>query len=429
MHSPRSTSPHSRSGYLYVAVMVVATLVGLVGLSAISVARMELRSAVETQDSSNATRLSQSGIELALAKLKTDPAWRTSLASGTEYPPGGVSLNGGTLSWKVIDSDGSLSDDNSDFVKIYGIGRCGGMTTVTSVLAWPSGSPLSCLEASFHSQNSLTLSLLVDWTTDQIISSNGDVSASAFGADINGKAEAAGTVRGNVNGSATSNVAPRRMPGDSAFDYYLARGTWVDVSSLPIDGAGNPMVSGVVLGPGSNPFGSSTNSAGIYIIDCKGKNLQFTNCRIAGTIVILNPGSNVRIKDAVNWKNAVENLPAVLVSGNIGIAHDTGVLDERDVGANFNPVGSPWEGETDTSMNDTYPSEIEGLIYVSGTLSFPAFTPESNIDGVVVCESVAAYSPADFTYQSTFKSYPPPGFAFGSDMQIVPGSWLKDVLP
>ena len=425
----RFTQKHPRGGYLYVAVMVIATLVGLVGLSAISVARMELRSSVESQDSSNATHLSQSAVELALAKLQSDPAWRTNLTSGTEYPSGGVALNGGTLSWKLVDSDGNLNDDDSDFVRIYGIGRSRGMTSVTSVLTWPSGTPLSCLEASFHCQNNLTLSLLVNWTTNQIISSNGDISASAFGADINGQVEAAGTVTGNINGTSISQITPRKMPGSSVFEYYLSRGTYIDVDLLPLDGSGRPQVTRTVLGPGSNPYGSGINPAGIYVIDCRTKSLQISNCRITGTILLLNPGSSTRIKDSVCWKNAVENLPSLLVSGSVEIAHNTSVLDESSLGVNFNPPGSPWEGSTDSNNDDTYPSQIEGLVYVSGTLKFPAFTPESTLNGVVVCGSASAQSFADFTWQSIFKNYPPPGFAAGSDMQIVPGSWKKDILP
>jgi hypothetical protein len=53
----------------------------------------------------------------------------------------------------------------------------------------------------------------------------------------------------------------------------------------------------------------------------------------------------------------------------------------------------------------------------------------SEVDGVVVCGSIAANSNLILTYRSWFFDYPPPGFAAGSTMEIAPGSWQRTASP
>ncbi|MGZ0169614.1 MAG: hypothetical protein ACKVHE_08660 [Planctomycetales bacterium] len=263
---------HPRAGYLYVAVMVTATLVGLV---AVSVVRLNLRTTTRTGDSSSADFLAQSAVEHALAVLQNDPAWRTTYQNNTEYPGTAISMNGGTVTWKLIDVDASLNDDDSDTVRIYGIGRQGSATSVQSVQLYPTETPLSCTEAAFHCGSSINLGFTVNFNSDKSISSNGSIAATAFGASIGRNAYAAGSISGTVSGTSTSGAATRRLPGRSVFDFYTARGTWIDVGSLPVV-SGKPTIDRAVLSPESNPFGS-VNSVGIYVIDCQSQNVTIKN--------------------------------------------------------------------------------------------------------------------------------------------------------
>ena len=42
-------------------------------------------------------------------------------------------MGSGTFTWKLVDDDGDLADDDSDPVTIYGIGRVGASTSVETV--------------------------------------------------------------------------------------------------------------------------------------------------------------------------------------------------------------------------------------------------------------------------------------------------------
>jgi hypothetical protein len=418
---------HPRAGYLYVAVMVTATLVGLVGLSAVSVARLNLRTTTRTVDSSSADFLAQSAVEHALAVLKNDPAWRTTYLNNTEYPSTPISLNGGTITWKLVDPDTSLFDDDSDTVRIYGIGRQGSATSVQSVQLYPTENPLSCTEAAFHCAGNVSLGLLINWTTDDEISTNGNLAADAYGTSLTGNAYAAGTITGSVSGTKTSGAAARRMPGSSVLDYYKARGTWVDINALPL-ASGKRMIEKTIVGPATTPWGA-TNSAGIYVIDCGGQNLEIKNSRILGTLVVLNPGTSCLTSSAVHWDTVVPNLPALLVDGNFLIEHSSSDLNEGDLSTNFNPDGTPYEDQVDSDTNDQYDSEINGLVYTSGKLTVLAAFSRAHVNGSVICNSSSCVSAATFNHKSVFQNFPPPGFASGSLMEIIPGTWRRDVLP
>ncbi len=418
---------HSRAGYLYVAVMITATLVGLVGLSAVSVARLNLRTTTRTADSSSADFLAHSAVEHALAVLKNDSAWRTTYQNNIEYPDTPISINGGTFTWKLVDTDASLLDDDSDTVRIYGIGRQGSATSVQSVQLYPTETPLSCTQAAFHCASSVSLGGSINWSTDDEISSNGSLAANAVGTSITGNVYAAGSITGNISGTQTSAAAARRMPGSSVFDYYKARGTWVDINALPVS-SGKRMIEKTIVSPTTSPW-ALTNSAGIYVIDCGGQNLEIKNSRIIGTLVLLNPGTSCLTSYAVHWDAAVSNLPALLVEGDFLICHSQPNLKESDLSTNFNPTGTPFDGEEDSDTTDEYASEINGIVYTSVKLTILTQSSRTHVNGSTICGSSSCISAATFNHKPVFTNYPPPGFASGSEMEVIPGTWRRDVLP
>ena len=411
-----------RQGFLYVAVLVTTVLVAVIGLTSVSVGRLELRIASQSSDLVLAQALARAGVENGVLKLSSDPAWRTTMSVNTELPVVPISRGGGTITYKFVDADGSLSDDASDAVEVVGIGRVGDVTVVDSVRLYPTGSALTCLESSLCCAGNIQLGLLITLSTNQFVSSNGNINAGLLGSSINGSAQAVGTISGTVSGSKVSGITARQLPGSDVFEYYKDNGTWIDIDSIP-----SYAITSTVLSPASNPYGTETNAEGIYVIDCEGRNLSITNSRIVGTIVLLNPGSTAHVGNSVRWDPVSPNYPALMVSGSISLVHGTSDLNESSLGVNFNPTGTPYDGDEDADTADTYPSEIRGLVYVSGTFK-NTLSGGNPIKGVLVCQASQIWSNCSLHYRSTFLTYPPPGFATGNPMRISPGSWKRQTL-
>ena len=426
----RSPAPHRRRGTLYVGVMMTATIVTLVGLSGLSVAHLGVRSAQNTRSTETASMLARAAVEEGVRQIRATTTWRTTFANNTEYPNTPLALNGGTLAWRFVDTDGNLNSNSADGVRVYGIGRAGGAMYVESVLLQPTDAGVKCLEAPLHCAGDITLNTFCALTTPQFISSNGSISASTTQSAIVGSAQAVGSISGNVTLTKTSGIVPRQMPGNTVFDYYLANGTWIDINSLPTSIGGRNIYK-KVLSPSVNPFGPALNAEGIYVIDCRGENLVIENSRILGTLVIINPGATCRVMNSMCWSPVSPNYPALLVRGNVQFTTSQLDLSETLLATNFNPTGAAYNGVVDNDITDFYPSKIKGLVYVSGQFRLPPASTETLFDGSVVAATFQADSMGDaqFLYRPTHLHYPPPGFAAGNTMQVVPGTWQRSALP
>ena len=102
-----------------------------------------------------------------------------------------------------------------------------------------------------------------------------------------------------------------------------------------------------VLSPTLNPFGTSTNSQGIYWINCNNNKLIIERSRILGTLLIVNPGTGSCVSNGpIYWSPAVAGYPALLVdadiatNANFNIYATNRVLSEKENGINYNPVGA-----------------------------------------------------------------------------------------
>ncbi|MBA3484664.1 MAG: hypothetical protein H0T51_22905 [Pirellulales bacterium] len=122
-----------RGAALYVAVTGTAMIVSVLALSSMAIVRIERRQAVAVNSGLVARANARSAVELALLRINSTPAWRTTYSNNVETaakPLGAAS--DGTVSWKLRDSDGDL--DNSDAVlTLKGIGRVGTTVQVSSV--------------------------------------------------------------------------------------------------------------------------------------------------------------------------------------------------------------------------------------------------------------------------------------------------------
>lgn len=423
----RRSRRRARGGYLYVSVLLTSLVVSTMGLVALSAAALRLRSATDANDWAEAQILAQSAIDDVALQFENDTNWRSKFELNVEYPAPASALGNGTFTWKLVDDDGDLDDDDSDSVRVIGIGRVGRATAAQSVRLLPSGQPLTCLESALHCQGDVTLGSTVVFTTDKHISSNGNIAASSFLTSIQGSAQAVGTVTGTINGVKIEGAPARRMPGSSALDYYVDNGTMIAINALPLI-SGAYTIEKQILSPQVNPFGNP-NPEGIYVIDCGGQRLCIKNCRIVGTIVLLNPAANSSLEGSLRWDTAVGNYPALLVAGTLEVKATAFDLSESLLGVNFNPPGVPYQANEDTDLVDNYPAEINGLVYFSGRLNAPQDLLESRFRGVTVCATISANSSCRFNYRPLLFDYPPPGFASGNPMRVSPGSRRRESLP
>lgn len=412
---------HSRRrGSVYIAILGVAMLLTVLGLGALMLRRIERRISSRTTDVAEARLYARAAIEMGLLRIKNDPNWRNS--------PNGVwesnkPIGSGTYTLEGIDpDDGVLNDSDLDPVVLIGTGVRGSAQQKIQVRLVAEVKGLTCLEVSLHASNDVVFSSATV-TGNQIISANNGAGASS--ASIAPAVEAVNSISGGTyDGGITTGITPRAMPDSgTVFDYYIANGTSINIADLPLSG-GYRYMDTQVLSPATNPYGShQTNPQGIYVIDCIGAKLAIQNCRIVGTLVVLNTGACEVY--AVNWEPAAANYPAMLVQGTVEFYQTaSGMLEEGPpLSFNFNPPGTPYNTVEDTDTSDSYPVGIKGLVYVSGDLTTwqsPA------LDGAVVVGNTATINTQlDVRYQPTFLNSPPPGFQTAARMGISPGSWRK----
>lgn len=205
-----------------------------------------------------------------------------------------------------------------------------------------------------------------------------------------------------------------------------------DAELIELGLSGDGRIRHTVLSPSYNPFGTGvTNPQGIYVLNCKGKKVFIEDCRIVGTLVLLDPGFGSAVQGSVSWEPAVPNFPALLVDERITIGIGTTGLSESSLNVNFNLPGTPYPyplGLENLDVLDAYPSMIKGLIYSTTTINFKN---HPTIDGVVVAEDDVWVwgSDLDLRYRSTYVENPPPGFegAKPRTMVLVTGSWRRIV--
>jgi hypothetical protein len=151
--------------------------------------------------------------------------------------------------------------------------------------------------------------------------------------------------------------------------------------------------------------------------------LVIRTMRLLGTLVILNPGAGSKIALAVNVAPAVANYPSLLVDGSISIETASAVLEESSSTGSLNPPGAPYLGDADTDTTDTYPSHIEGLVFINGSVS----TSNSPVlmDTLVVGGPMSAAGQLTLGYRETYIDDPPAGFSHSPVMTVLEGSWVR----
>lgn len=134
-----------RRGSIYAVVLAMAILVSLIGLSAVAVGRINLRSATGSGDAAAAELLAASAVEHAIAVVNAEAGWRGNPAYLYEAETAPVSLGGGTFTWRLrdeFDADVRLSAGGIQPVRVLGTGLAGDARRTYSVVLVPTGTNL-----------------------------------------------------------------------------------------------------------------------------------------------------------------------------------------------------------------------------------------------------------------------------------------------
>lgn len=404
---------------MYIAVLGASVLVTVLGLSALLVARIEGRSAVAEADIAEARRCAAAGIEIARYVIQSTANWRT---RGSGIWMTAVTLGKGQVTVHVTDpSDDDITDSASEPIVITATGTAGRATQYLTATLSPQSSGYECLNSGVHAGGAISLTSATV-LSDRTIGSN--VSITATTSSVQANAEAVGLVAGaTYTKTTTSGITARAMPDSTALDAWVSLAQNIPYASLSSSGGSGRTMENTVLSPTGNSYGSP-HASGIYVIDCSNNQVTIQNCRIYGTLILLNPGAGSAINGSIRWDVPVANQPALLVKGNITVSTSQTLLSEATCNANFNPTGTPYMSSADADKTDTYPSSICGLIFISGNATLLGANTISGALMVGGTLSLAVNSTTgvaarlDLSYSDIYYTSPPTGFAAPTTMRL-----------
>lgn len=126
----------SRRAVSYAFFLTVALVVSVIGVTALTVGRIELREQLEHEDRNAGRLLAQSAVQRALFEMYSDASWRTSIAHDTWSSR--EAFGDGQIAWKLVDPTyGALDTDETAAVRVYGVGAVRAATWIYSVLVQP----------------------------------------------------------------------------------------------------------------------------------------------------------------------------------------------------------------------------------------------------------------------------------------------------
>ncbi len=411
---------HHRRGGIYVAVLGASVIVALIGMTALATLRSQRLAVTTSIDAAKARLYADSAAEIGMQMIAADSNWRNDYASGSWITK--QAIDDGTFSLSVTDPiDNNLANRPTDSILVTGTGMRGNATQIVQGTMVARGTPLDALAMALtvagdlHVAGSQTLTVQgAPASTNTTLSNQGTVAG-----DVQCFISAQ---PGTVTGTLTIISAAKAMPASGVEAMYVGLGTAINPGTT---------MDRVVLSPGVNPYGG-TNTDGLYVITTS-SDITIRRSRINGTLVIVCPGHTVTIKDNVFIQPARSDYPALIIDGNAKLqVVSTSQLSESTEGTNFNPAGAPYLGVTDSDQSDSYPSEIDGLVHVKGTLSLDQSTL---VRGAVICESTTASKAVDvisnvsIIYDPTLYSSPPMGYTKSVTMSLKAGSWKQVVLP
>lgn len=375
-----------------------------ISAGALHTVRIQSQSGTARDDIAEARLFAASAVEWGRRTIAADPAWRTNYSNGewtNNLAIGNTNVfpaSQGKISLSVVNPSGALNRSEFDSVVLTATGASGVATQKAQVTLAAKKVPYTCLSAALAVGGSLDFNGSNIYGNNQVVASNGNMNTNGWSADIYPNVESAGSITGgDYHGTKQSGLTPRTFPPSSAFDYYIANGTTIPFTSIPVIDGVRRMSNKFILA-WNEPFTGRNNSQGIFVVDCNGNPLIIENCFFMATLIILNPGPGTGVYGDVNWYPYVSNLPCLMVRGNLNLITD--------------------------SWDSGHAQGIYGLVYVSGNADIDDNPAINNL----VVEGSLNIRNADLTlsYQPTFTNNAPPGF-YTVDMVVSPGTWKQNV--
>lgn len=424
-----------RVGSIYIPVLITSLIVATFAMASAMVAYRTQRDRVLHDDSFDLATAAESAIELALARIASDVNWRATHIINQEYGP--FALGKYNLFYRLIDANSSLLASKSKDITIIGIARSNTGSYAISVNATPSGPAFTCLQHSVSTTNLLDLPINCHWSTDQRFFFTGSVSTvyasptslSSLTGDIYSTRAISG-LPPSIRGSTFPNQNAITFPAiKDLTDTYSQLATNIPIATVPRNGA-DLQIRNQVISPSINPFGGGTNSQGIYMIDCARNNILISNCRIIGTLLLLNAGDASTIGLNTCIEPALPNYPSLIVDGKLTFSTRFSAFTEAILNTNLNPPGAPLYNLTNTTLTESYLPNIKGIVVTSDDISFTA-NNELELDGILVTRKIVATPPGTFRvfYNSLPAISPPPGFATDTNMRPIPGTYQRIATP
>ena len=319
--------------------------------------RIEARTAMDALQAVQARQHAKSAGELAARLLRTNTQWRTTFNNGHLITP--RTVGSGNISAIIIDPvDGILGNQPHDPVQVDITATQGRARQLFRMQFLARPQPLAVLQFGVHTWGNIEIR-----SGASLSSYGGAVSTSGTlqnRGTIDGNLSATGLgIPGTITGSIILPAPIHPLPAEQVTIRYSELGTPFTAPVTSIDRQ--------VIAPTRNPYGP-LNADGIYVINAT-SNLTIQNTRIHGTLVVRfnSTGHTLTIGENVFFQPARPGYPVLVVHGNLELNYrsEGERLSEAFLGTNFNPTDAPFMGVSNGTQVDEYPSEIQGLIYVS----------------------------------------------------------------
>jgi len=352
-------------------VLGATTLLTVLGLSSMIIARLERNVAKDAGSGPQARLVAASGLELAVNTISAASSSRATVGSPF-YSGGGP--GGTTLTVTITDpDDGNLTDSETDSLSVDSTAAHRGLTFRTRATFDPEFVANPRLAYGVVAEGGMTFNSATVFSSAGLFSGGG---VSTNSSTIVGQLRAVGTASGSGYTPAALNNQPALPAVDaSVFSRWTSVATAISISSLS-----GKKLENVVLGPNLNPYGAG-NAQGIYVIDCGGQEINVADMRLRGTLILINPDPTSEFNGFVTMEPNSPDAPVLLVSGSMIMDLKPGDFSESVENRNLNPPGAAYDGVTDSDKNDVYAPVLSGLVYVSGNLTLKQ---SSTFDGVLL---------------------------------------------
>lgn len=410
-----SSMPNSsRRGGVYLAVAGTVTFVTLIGVAGLAWwARADDRVSL-THDERHAEDLARAGIELGIERTASDPDWRKTFADGGWNDA--IEFAGGSVRLQLSDEgDGRIEDDLGDDAVILARAKHGRAARQLRVEIEPMLVPINALETAIWSDKHIAIEASPALNADLPLFADEDLTVEDWYANAD--------LQSDQKIEAEKGARSQTIVSS---DLYT-RPDWGEFSSA-IKGIGTEIprsafgwrLQDVVLSDASNPFGTP-DPDGIYWINGRSNDFVIRNVRIVGTLIVFN--AEVTVEGWQLWEQTDNGWPVFVCERALTLATGGVTLFESLAGFNVNPTGTPYEGEDDDRLDDSYPCRITGLVV---GLHHVDVTGGLELRGTLVVKEDLSISNAAFYVRDEpdTRENPPPGFREEtSRMRVVDGSW------